>query len=57
MNKDKESATFKVVQINETEEEIDATQLDDKVKNGMKHLIFIKDDYLVHSLEEMSKAC
>lgn len=25
MNKDKESATFKVVQINETEEEIDAT--------------------------------
>ena len=44
-HKSKVSATFKLVKANETEEHIGATKLADEVKNDMKHLNFIKDNY------------
>ena len=55
MHKTKASATFKLVQANEAEEDINATKLEDKVKSEMKQLNFIKDDYPVLSSEEMLK--
>ena len=55
MHKSKASATFKLVQANEAEEDINATKLEDKVKSEMKQLNFIKDDYPVLSSEEMLK--
>ena len=57
IHKSRASATFKLVQTNEAEEDIDATKLADKVKSEMKQLNFIKDDYPVLSLEEMLKSC
>ena len=55
MHKSKASATFKLVQANEAEEDIDTTKLADKVKSEMKQLNFIKDDYPDLSSEEMLK--
>ena len=55
MHKTKASATFKLVQANEAEEDINATKLEDKVKSEMKQLNFIKDDYPVLRSEEMLK--
>ena len=54
MDKSKATATFKLEQTNETEEDIDSTYLADNVKNEMKHLNFIKNYYPVLSSEEMS---